>query len=107
MPWQKDMEMMVRNEPACYVRNPRRAALKTVLVVGFIALCVWLLSLTLDHSALDRLKFDLSLWTLIVLVMITNLVSFACFIILYAAYKWVRCDLKPPRAEDMRESGAD
>jgi hypothetical protein len=100
---QENIKVMVKENSVCYSRNPRRACLKTLLVVGFTALCVWGLSLTLDHSALDHLKFELSLWTMIALVLITNLVSFACFIVLYAAYNWVRCDLKPPRAEDVQD----
>lgn len=86
--------------PCRYRRNPRRALCKTLLVAGFAGLCVWILSLTIDEGALDRLKFDLSLWTLIALVLIINLVSLASFAVLYAAYKWVRCDLRPPRDID-------
>jgi hypothetical protein len=92
---------MVKNKCLPYSRNPRRAALKMAVIAGVLLLFVGLLSLTVNQAALNQLKFDLSLWTVIALVLIINLLSAACFIILYIAYRWVRCDLKPPRSEDM------
>lgn len=75
--------------------------MKVAALAGLLLLMIGLLSLSIDQAALNQLKFDLSLWTVIALVIIINLISATSFIILYAAYLWVRCDLKPPRSEDM------
>lgn len=92
---------MTRKQCAPYSRNPKRALLKIAAIVGILLLIVGLLSLSIDQAALNQLKFDLSVWTVIALVLIINLISAASFIVLYAAYLWVRCDLKPPRSEDV------
>lgn len=53
------------------------------------------LILSIDDQALDNLKHRLSLWTLIALLLIINLVSFVSFLVMYLAWKWVCIDLKP------------
>ena len=93
--------VMNKEQSISYSRNPRRAVLKIAVIIGIMLLSAGLLSLAVDNTAINQLKFDLSLWTVIVLVLIINLVSAGCLIILYAAYRWVRQDLKPPRSEDI------
>jgi len=83
--------------------NPLRASLKIALIVAALLVLAGLLALTIDSQALDQLKLDLSLWSLIAVVLIINIVSFAIFITLFFAYQWVRCDLKNPRIEDERD----
>lgn len=92
---------MTKTTCPTYCRNPKRAILKIASLAALLLLFVGLLSLTIDHDAISRMKFDLSLWTVIALVLIINLLSAACFIVMYAAYLWIRRDLKPPRSEDM------
>lgn len=81
--------------------NRKRAFAKIILIVLLLAALAAALTLTVDQQALDALKHGLSVWTIIALVLIINLVSFVCFIVLFAAYRWVRCDLKPRRDDDL------
>ena len=84
----------MNNVPHCNI-NRKRACAKmaavSVLVVAVLAALIWLV----NDRMLDELKHTLSLWTIVALVLIINLVSFVCFVVLYAAYRWVRRDLKP------------
>ena len=90
-----------------HTRHPLRALFKmATILLGLLAVAGFLL-LTIDESVLDQLKFNLSLGTLIALVVVINLISFIFFIILYAAYQWVRRDLKAPRSEDMADESGD
>ena len=77
----------------------KRACLKLAVVLGAITLAVAGLSQLITTEALDELKHNLSLWSVIALVVIINLVSVACFIVLNAAYQWIRRDLKPSNRE--------
>jgi len=84
--------------------NRFRAILKTIFILAGIAAGVTALSYFVDDQALNVLKHNLSLWSIIALVVIINLVSFGCFIVLYAAWQWVRCDLKPHTTDDTIEA---
>lgn len=98
---------MTKNSNTPHTRHPLRAVLKmAAIIVGLLAVAGVLL-LTIDDSVLDQLKFNLSLGTLIVLVVVINIISFVFFMILYAAYQWVRRDLKGPRSEDMADEQGD
>lgn len=80
--------------------NPRRALAKTGFIIVTAILIIAALAYFVNEQALDELKHNLSLWSLIALVIIINLVSFICFIVLYAAYRWVKGDLKAPEKAD-------
>lgn len=84
------------------VCNRRRALGKAAVVLLAIVLAVAGLSQLITTDTIDILKHSLSLWSIVALVVIINLVSFACFIVLFFAYQWIRCDLKPPRDEPER-----
>lgn len=77
--------------------NRRRALGKASVVLAAIAAAVAGLSQLITTDTIDVLKHSLSLWSIVALVVIINLVSFSCFIVLFFAYRWIRCDLKPPR----------
>ncbi len=64
-----------------------------VVLVVALALLFGLIMLVGDQH-LDQLKHSLSLGTIILLVVILNVVSFICFIVMYGAYQWIRTDLK-------------
>jgi amino acid transporter len=81
--------------------NKKRACVKIAVVAVAVIAALSALALLLDGQALDELKHTLSLWTIVALVVIINLVSFVCFVVLYAAYRWVRRDLKPPRDAEL------
>lgn len=81
--------------------NKKRACAKIALVAVLVLAAIAALILLLDGQALDQFKHTLSLWTIVALVIIINLVSFVCFVVLYAAYRWVRRDLKPQRDADL------
>lgn len=90
-----------------HTRNPRRAVIKmAVIILGLLIVAGGLL-LTIDDSVLDQLKFNLSLGALIALVVVINIISFVFFILLYAAYQWVRRDLKDPRSEDLADDAVE
>lgn len=74
----------------------KRACVKMAAVLLAIIAAVAVLSQFITVDAIDTLKHSLSLWSIIALVIIINLVAFGCFIVLYFAYQWIRCDLKPP-----------
>lgn len=84
----------------CYAKNTRRAAAKIAVIVVFLIAIIALAGIPLNDTALDRLKFNLNLGTLIGLVVLINVISLLSIAIFYAAYKWVRNDLKAPRSED-------
>lgn len=70
-----------------------KKGLKKLGCIIFAAIVVLaLLLLALDDRALDELKFNLGLWTIIVLVLIINIVSFISFMVMYLAYRWVKHD---------------
>lgn len=81
----------------------RRAACKAVVVFIIAAVIIAALSRLISERDLETLKHSLSLWTLIALVVIINVVSFACFIVMFAAWQWIRRDLKPPRDDGLDE----
>ena len=84
----------------CYAKNTRRAAMKIAVIAVFLIIVGALASIPLNDPTLDRLKFNLNLGMLIGLVVLINVISLLTMAILYAAYKWVRRDLKAPRSED-------
>lgn len=86
-----------------YAKNPRRAALKIILIAVVLIAVSGFIEMHLKEPVLDRLKFNLSVGSLIGLVVAANLISLLCIALLYTAYQWVRRDLKAPRSED--ESG--
>lgn len=77
--------------------NRKRALGKAAVVLLAIILAVFALSQLITVDTIDVLKHSLSLWSIVALVVIINLVSFGCFIVLYFAYRWIRCDLKPSK----------
>jgi hypothetical protein len=81
--------------------NRKRAALKLAFIVAIIIALVAALWAFIDKNALYELKHGLSPGPIIALVVIINLVSFLCFIVMFAAYHWVRRDLRPPREDDI------
>lgn len=54
---------------------------------------------------LNELKYSLSVWTVIALVIIVNLVSFLCFMVLFAAWRWIRRGLKTDQGDNFGEQG--
>ena len=85
-------------------KNLLRAALKTALVLlALIAVAAGLGFLANDNSVIDQLKFNLNLGALIGLVVVINIFCFIGFVALYAAYQWVRRDLKAPRGDDRED----
>jgi uncharacterized BrkB/YihY/UPF0761 family membrane protein len=78
----------------------RACAKMAVVAFGVIVVLALMIGL-LNEQMLDELKHTLSLWIIVALVVIINLVSFLCFVVLYAAYRWVRRDLKPGRDDEL------
>lgn len=75
----------------------RRIACKLALIILTAAIVIAGLVWSIDEQALDNLKHRLSLWTLIALLLIINVVSFVSFMVMYMAWKWVRSDIKGER----------
>jgi heme/copper-type cytochrome/quinol oxidase subunit 2 len=72
----------------------RRIVCKLALILTTAAIVIAGLVWSIDDQALDNLKHRLSLWTLIALLLIINVVSFVSFLVMYMAWKWVRSDIK-------------
>lgn len=88
-------------------QNLPRAVLKTAVILLVLVFFAALIALFVNDSLIDTLKFNLSLGALIGLVVMINIISFICFMALYAAYQWVRCDLKAPRNADIEDDPKD
>ena len=72
-----------------------KKAIKKIGCLVFLAfLLLAALVLTINDQALDELKFNLGLWTIIALVLIINIVSFISFLVMYMLYRWVKGDLE-------------
>jgi TRAP-type C4-dicarboxylate transport system permease small subunit len=98
----KTAYFIMSNTPCGYCPHPKRALIKAAAVLVALGLLIWGGFVLIDDSAIDQMKFDLSLGALIMLVVAVNAVSLVFFVLLYMAYQWVRCDLKAPRSEDSR-----
>ncbi len=79
--------------------NPRRAVLKMISILAVVLLVLAGLIHFFSDQMIDELKHSFSVWTIITLILIVNLVSFVCVIVMFAAYRWVRGDLRPRRDE--------
>lgn len=88
-------------------QNLPRAALKTAVILLVLLVIAGLIALFIDDSLIDTLKFNLSLGALIGLVVVINIISLICFMMLYAAYQWVRRDLKSSRNADIEDDPKD
>ncbi len=80
--------------------QPARGFCKLMAVTALAIAVVTILAYFLDNAVLDTLKHSLSIGTIILLVVIINLVSFICFLILMAAYQWIRPDFKCKKPDD-------
>ena len=85
----------------------RRIALKLAFIVITAGLVIAGLVWSIDDQALDNLKHRLSLWTLIALLLIINLVSFISFLVTYMAWKWVRVELKPDKGGTLGDQAVE
>jgi thiosulfate reductase cytochrome b subunit len=83
--------------------NTTRGCCKIAVVFILAALLLTGLLYLVDAQAVDELKHTLSVWTIVALVIIINLVSFLCFIILHFAWKWAQSDFKASNKNDIDE----
>ena len=75
---------------------------KNPIVVLAVAFClITTLTRFLREQHIDALRNDMSLSALVVTIVIVNLVSFVCFIAMFAAWQWIRCDFNPPRDDEL------
>ena len=81
----------------------KRIACKLAFIIIAAALVIAGLVWSIDDQALDNLKHRLSLWTLIALLLIINLVSFISFLVMYMAWKWVRIELKQDKSDSLND----
>jgi len=86
-------------QPESYCPRPGRACIKVAVILITAAVILAGLIFTIEDETLETLKHTLSIGNIVALVLIINLGSFAVFMCFYAAYQWVRRDLKPPRPE--------
>lgn len=83
--------------------NRKRVCAKIAVILFGVLLVLTGLAFFVDGQTINELKYNFSLELIIALVIIINLVSFLCFTVLYAAYQWIRRDLKPARNDDLDE----
>ena len=90
---------MPQNDPL--EKNVPRACLKlaALLALACLLLTGAFYALETQHAAM--IKHNLSLGTIVLLLVIINLVCFICFLLLFAAYNWVKDDLKPQRRKSI------
>lgn len=84
--------------------NRKKALLKTAFVAGiavFILVC--LLTGFTDHH-LDHLKHSLNLGSIVALVIVINIVTFLCLIVMFVAYRWIKKDLDLDKKEDLEDT---
>ena len=84
--------------------DTKRTCFKLGIVLAAALFMLAVLILAIDNQIFDELKFNLSLWTIIMLVLIINIVSFVCFIFMYAAYRWIKSDTPQKISEESSES---
>ncbi len=94
----------------CKTTSPRggkcaggKAACKLMLVLLVLFAAIWGLSELIDEEVLHQLKQRLSVGAIVALVVLINLVSFACFLAMFAAYRWIRRDLRPSQRDELPE----
>lgn len=83
--------------------NCKRACAKIAIVFLVTFLVLAGLTYFVNSQLLNDLKYNFSLEVIIALVVIINLVSFLCFIVLHMTYQWIRRDLNPSRYNDLDE----
>lgn len=93
--------MSKHKQKAAPPANTKRACVKTAIVLIATLAVVIGLSFLIDKDVLSELKHGLTLSTIILLLILINLISFLCFIVMFAAYQWIRRDLKPTRPDDI------
>lgn len=69
-----------------------RGLIKITAIFIVTILIIFVCSHFIDEGSLEFLKHNLSLWTIIALVVIINLVSFLCFVAMYFTYRWIKKD---------------
>lgn len=90
--------MIDQNKKSCPC--PASVCKKLLVVFVVVLLIVAGLSSFVDTQAISEIKYNFSLWTIIALVIIINLVSGLCFLAMYMAYRWVQRDIKPSRDDE-------
>jgi uncharacterized membrane protein len=84
--------------------NGRRACIKVTFILAVTLCLVVILERVLKWPYFNTLKHDMSLLALIVVVLIINIVSFAGFVAIFIAWKWVSCDLRQRGNDDLDRS---
>jgi uncharacterized membrane protein YozB (DUF420 family) len=82
-------------DPLISTPNPRRAAAKFALVVAIVAGVVVLLLMFVRRRAVDGLVNHLTLGLLVALIVLVNLISCLVIMIMFAAWRWIKRDLRP------------
>jgi uncharacterized BrkB/YihY/UPF0761 family membrane protein len=93
--------MQADKEENC--RNSRRACAKMAFVFVVALLVLAGLINFVNGQLLSDLKHNFSLEVIIALVIIINLVSFLCFMVLYTTYRWIRRDFNPSQYDELDE----
>lgn len=75
--------------------RPVNACKKIAVIVAVVLGLIAGLYYIFDSQTLDEIKYNFSLWMIIVLVVMINLISGLCFLLGYLAYQWVKRDFKP------------
>jgi uncharacterized BrkB/YihY/UPF0761 family membrane protein len=75
--------------------NARRALVKMLGVAALLGGVLVALITFVDEETFHDLRHHLTLWLIIAIVVIINIVSFLLFIIFWAIYRWIKRDLEP------------
>ena len=80
--------------------NKKRGWLKIAFAAGLAILVLAVLISLVSDQVLDELKFSLSLWLIIAVVLIINIISVLSFIVMYSIYRWIKQDFDPEDRQD-------
>lgn len=72
----------------------KRALIKMGVVLICVLAALAVLIYAVSSPMASDIKYNLSGWMVVALVLIVNLASFASFLVLYTAWRWIKCDLR-------------
>lgn len=73
--------------------KPARATCKIALVAALLGVLLGIVITYVSREAVNELRRHLTLWLILVIAAVINIVSFALFSAFWAIYRWIKRDL--------------
>lgn len=76
------------------ILSPKKlgGVIKILIGLAVILLAGWLLRLAITPHLLDKIRFETSLFDLVIIVVVVNICAYASIIALLAGWRWIRKD---------------